>query len=191
MGSQALAVGGGAAHLALRQATSRLHAEVEGLMPLSAPSVGPAEYRKHLELMLQWIGKFPDFPADSHQVEVAQAILRDLAFPDSFPTRTLVLPATAANSSEVSTATAWGFAYVLQGSQLGNLVLYRRWANALAPHPLDYLRGSGNNTHKLWTGFLDRLGKDVTSTQSIAECCIGAVAAFESLRHIISHEAAS
>lgn len=179
-------------HLALRQATSRLHTEVEGRMPLSAPSVGLADYLQHLEFMRDWVEAFPGWPSDDgHLDEVARVLNQDMAIADVLlanpqATRGAVVTANADKSAQASTATAWGFAYVLQGSQLGNQVLYRRWHGALAPHPLGHLRGNGSDTSKHWRQFLSSLAVNVTSARAIDESCAGAVAAFESLLRIVS-----
>lgn len=161
-------------------------------MPLSAPSVGLADYLKHLVFMRDWVGEFPEWPPeDPHLNEVTRVLTQDIAIaaallanPDA--TRGAAVHACAGPSAESSTAAAWGFAYVLHGSQLGNQVLYRRWLGVLAPHPLDYLRGAGSETLKRWQQFLSLLAENVTTAQDIDESCAGAVAAFETLLRIVS-----
>jgi len=179
-------------HLALRQATSQLHAELEGRMPLSAPSVGLADYLKHLEFMRDWVEAFPEWPTnDFHLNEVARVLNQDIAIADVLlanprATRGAVVTACAGKSAAPNTAATWGFAYVLHGSQLGNQVLYRRWLGVLAPHPLGHLRGSGSETSKQWKQFLSSLAENVTSAREIDESCAGAVTAFEALLRIVS-----
>ena len=180
------------AHQALRQATSQLHAAVEGRMPLSAHSVSLIHYSNHLEVMRDWVAEFPAWPnKDSHLYEVARAITQDIAIADvllakTHPTRGAVVTVSTGGPAGPPTATAWGFAYVLHGSQLGNQVLYRRWHGVLAPHPLHYLRGAGSETPKRWKQFLSSIAQNVTSAQEIDESCAGAVSAFEALLRIVS-----
>lgn len=181
-----------ATHQALRDSTSRLHAAVDGQMPLSAHSVSLIHYLNHLEVMRDWVGEFPVWPNnDSHLNEVARVLTQDIAIADALlanthPTRGAVVAASAGGSAESTTATGWGFAYVLHGSQLGNQVLYRRWHGVLAPHPLHYLRGAGSETQKRWKQFLSSIAENVTTAQQIEESCAGAVRAFETLLRIVS-----
>ena len=161
-------------------------------MPLSAPSVGLADYLSHLAVMRDWIGEFPEWPTpDLHLNEVARVLNLDIAIADALLANTCANPGAVVAArdgvcAEPSTATAWGFAYVLHGSQLGNQVLYRRWLDALAPHPLNYLRGAGSETAKHWKQFLSSLADNVTTAQEIDACCAGAVTAFKMLLRIVS-----
>jgi heme oxygenase len=165
-------------------------------MPLSASSVDLADYLSHLAVMRDWIGEFPEWPTkDLHLNEVAHVLTLDIAIADAllanpYSTRGAVVAARARESAEPSTAAAWGFAYVLHGSQLGNQVLYRRWLEVLAPHPLNYLRGAGSETPRRWKQFLASLAENVTTAQAMDESCAGAVAAFESLLRIVPQCAA-
>jgi heme oxygenase len=50
-------------------------------------------------------------------------------------------PPQAAWPLDASPAWRWGVCYVIEGSQLGGAVLYKRLHERLAPHPLRYLKG--------------------------------------------------
>jgi heme oxygenase len=78
-------------------------------------------------------------------------------------------------------AVRWGFAYVVEGSQLGGQVLYRQLAHRLAPHPLRYLQGDGAGTAARWRQFVAMLREQVASPAAVQAACDGAVAAFKGL----------
>ncbi len=165
-------------------------------MPLSAPSVDLVDYLSHLAVMRDWIGEFPEWPTkDFHLNEVTRVLTQDIAIADALlanpcATRGAVVAARDGECAAPSTAAAWGFAYVLHGSQLGNQVLYRRWLDVLAPHPLNYLRGAGSETPRRWKQFLASLAESITTAQEIEESCAGAVTAFETLLRIVPQCAA-
>ena len=74
----------------------------------------------------------------------------------------------------------WGVCYVIEGSQLGGAVLYKRLAPALAPHPLAYLRGNGSPGPR-WQQFLAALRTHVVEPAQIEDACAGARDAFDRL----------
>lgn len=77
---------------------------------------------------------------------------------------------------------AWGLAYVVEGSQLGGLMLHRRLSARLAPHPLRYLAGTGGRTGPSWQAFLMQLRLALsTSPTASAAAQRGAIAAFARL----------
>ena len=79
-------------------------------------------------------------------------------------------------------AVRWGFAYVVEGSQLGGQVLYRQLAPRLAPHALRYLQGDGAATGARWKLFVAQLRQQVVSAPAVNAACDGAVAAFAALQ---------
>jgi len=183
---------------ALQHATARLHAEVDSVLPLALPAPTLVDYQEHLVVLLDWMnGLQLEHPALSGQLDAQQARLRvDIRIctellsgkPFIVPTATLTAvtrtdfqaPGTQAVPAD-GAAVDWGVAYVIEGSQLGGQVLHRRLAEALAPHPLGYLKGEGSATGRHWTAFLNNLRAHVvTSAQHQAACC-GAVQAFEAL----------
>lgn len=82
--------------------------------------------------------------------------------------------------AQASAAYRWGVCYVVEGSQLGGAVLYKRLAERLAPHPLAYLRGNGSPGPR-WQQFMAALRAHVTSPAQVAEACQGACDAFDRL----------
>jgi len=82
--------------------------------------------------------------------------------------------------AQASAAYRWGVCYVVEGSQLGGAVLYKRLASRLAPHPLDYLRGSGSPGPR-WQQFLAALRANVVQPAQIEDACAGARDAFDRL----------
>ena len=185
---------------ALQLATAHLHAEVDSALPLASPAATLAEYREHLVVLLDWMtGLQPAHPAlsgwlDTHRerlqrdLDVCATLLSD--DPRTGPVATLpVRPEAAAAGAMAPTAAAdntdgdWGVAYVIEGSQLGGQVMYRRLAEALAPHPLGYLRGADSVNGRTWPAFLADLRLHVVTSVQQESACRGAVQAFEALLH--------
>lgn len=185
---------------ALQTATAHLHAEVDSALPLASPAATLADYREHLAVLLDWMtGLQPAHPALSDWIDThRERLQRDLdicaaLLPDDPLTGPVVtLPAcpkaapvgaVAATAAAGNAARDWGVAYVIEGSQLGGQVMYRRLAEALAPHPLGYLRGAGSANGRTWPAFLADLRQHVVTPAQQEAACQGAVRAFESLLH--------
>ncbi|MRW94653.1 heme oxygenase [Duganella sp. FT80W] len=172
---------------ALRAATAERHAELDTRTPLAAPAPDLRAYRDHLRLLEAWLAPLQDWldgagPAQALPARDYLAQLRaDLADP-----ALAALPAVAPLSMDADwprdagTAYRWGVAYVVEGSQLGGAVLYKRLHEQLAPHPLGYLRGQGSPGPR-WQQFLAALRGAVVTAPQIEEACQGARQAFDSL----------
>lgn len=80
-----------------------------------------------------------------------------------------------------------GFAYVLEGSQLGGLVQHAALSARpeLAAGGLSYLAGRGRDTGAAFSAFLERLGHELTSEAAIDAAIAGATAAFEGFQAIL------
>ena len=168
---------------ALRAATAPLHAEVDQCLPLANPSPDLADYRAHLRLLDAWMHRLaafdpPPAPLEAHRTAVAvdlracdALLLSHAEAPQQDATPTLPRGA----------AFLWGVSYVLEGSRLGGRVLYRRLAERLAPHPLDYLQGAGEQTGAHWKSFVSRLQAQPFGPDEVRSACEGAVDAFDLL----------
>lgn len=169
---------------ALRQATAPLHAEVDASLPLARPAPTLGDYREHLQLLSDWTDALRHFPGDATRLDAQAAALRtDLAGCDDLlgtAPRLDALPAADAAPPSIADAVAfgWGVAYVIEGSQLGGQVLYRRLAEPLAPHPLAYLQGAGRDTGARWKEFLAALRQHLVTPAQVQAACDGAVTAF-------------
>ena len=169
-------------------------------MPLSRSQVALPDYESHLQLMLDWVARLRGLGTLPGELDLMEAALAadlhlckrllgtagetapDQGTPDAGTARM------APVSHPTRTAHDWGIAYVLQGSRLGNQVLHKRWAEALAPHPLAYLRGSGAGTGPAWRAFLAGLALNVTAASEIEDACDGAAAAFGLLLESLAPE---
>jgi heme oxygenase len=166
---------------ALRAATSERHARLDASLPLSGPAPTLDDYRAHLLMLRDWlrpIVSWLDGFDDGPRVPAARlaAIEADLSLMDGVPP-----PAPSAGwPPGASAAYRWGVCYVVEGSQLGGAVLYKNLAEALAPHPLGYLKGEGN-PGPAWRAFIQQLGEQVRDLDAIADACSGACAAFDRL----------
>lgn len=89
------------------------------------------------------------------------------------------LPPAAPAGVRDDAAYRWGVCYVIEGSQLGGAVLYRRLRETLNPHPLRYLRAGDAGPGPRWTAFINGLRLAVREPAAIASACAGAGDAFD------------
>ena len=173
---------------ALRGATAPQHAILDTGLPLAQADATLQDYHRHL-LMLrawlepieEWLAKFDDGPQGLRTllpVDRIGSIDADLALVAGEPAR---MPAMQCGQwpRHASAAYRWGVCYVVEGSQLGGVVLYRRLAAQLAPHPLNYLKGSGEGPGPRWRAFSEALREQVHGSEQIADACAGACEAFD------------
>lgn len=176
---------------ALRQATGARHERLDSGLPLSRLDATLADYAHHLCLLRDWLAPleawldtFDDGPQGPGGIAAAPhlpLIEADLAEP-SLPAGDCGgrAPAPAPWPHAASPAYRWGVAYVVEGSQLGGAVLYKRLAGQLAPHPLRYLRGAGEaGPGPRWRAFMAALRAQVKGDDQVAEACAGACDAFD------------
>ena len=176
---------------ALREATGSRHALIDSAMPLSVDTPSLDDYCLHLQLIAawlapleRWLARFDDGPqAALPFIARMPSIERDLADPslcvetEHAKTR----DDEAAPPDAVDAAFRWGVCYVIEGSQLGGTVLYRRLGATLAPHPLRYLSGDGVAPGPRWKAFIDAMRAQLHTPREIARACAGARDAFDRL----------
>jgi len=168
---------------ALRAATAPLHAEVDQCLPLAQPSPDLADYRLHLRLLDGWMTRLAAFepnpaPLAVHRREIADDLRTCDALLPPQPERP---PRETPTAQPRSAAFLWGVSYVLEGSRLGGRVLYRQLAERLAPHPLTYLVGAGEQTGAQWKHFVAALRAQAFNQEDVGAACEGAVEAFDLL----------
>jgi heme oxygenase len=179
---------------ALRRATATRHEQLDGGLPLALPRAGLAEYAMHLQLLRDWMAPMnawlerfhdgPQGPAGLPAVDRMALLEADLLEPGM----TLRAPLPVHPwPDDASAAYRWGVAYVVEGAQLGGAVLYQRLHEAMAPHPLRYLRGNPAGPGPRWRAFMLALKEHVTTEEEIADACTGACGAFD--RILALHEA--
>ncbi|KQQ33615.1 heme oxygenase [Duganella sp. Leaf126] len=171
---------------ALRAATAARHDELDAQTPLAAPDVDLAAYGAHLRLLERWLAPVPawlasfgDGPVLPDYLGAIRADLAHAALAGLTDDAVAAVPA-APWPAHASAAYRWGVCYVVEGSQLGGAVLYKRLAPTLAPHPLAYLRGNGSPGPR-WQQFLAALRTQVVEPSQIADACAGARDAFDRL----------
>lgn len=166
---------------ALRAATAQRHTVLDSNLPLGGPAPTLNDYRDHLLMlrawlapMERWLAGFADGP---HGVPRTARIDADLLLIDA----TMVMPEdTTPWPDDASEAYRWGVSYVVEGSQLGGAVLYKRLAEVLAPHPLGYLKSDAGPGPR-WREFVTALKLHVQLPQDVADACQGACDAFDRL----------
>ena len=175
---------------ALRRATASRHERLDSGLPLSAPDATLADYAHHLHLLRAWLAPLeawqqgfsdgPQGPAGLDAAPHLALIDADLAEPSLAAHGNAAQAAPAPWPHEASPAYRWGVAYVVEGSQLGGAVLYKRLAAQLAPHPLRYLRGAGEGgPGPRWRAFMETLRAEVRGEGEVADACAGACDAFD------------
>lgn len=180
---------------ALRQATAERHAELDTRTPLAAPAPDLRAYHDHLRLLEVWLAPIQGWIDEARPLsdlarrDYLSLIRADLAHPALAGLETRVGAQAMHWSPAEGDAYRWGVAYVIEGSQLGGAVLYKRLAQRLSPHPLDYLSGEGSPGPR-WQQFLSALRGAVTTPSQIDEACRGARQAFDSLIELLNSSSA-
>jgi heme oxygenase len=186
---------------ALRQATAQRHAELDSRTPLAAEAPDLRAYHDHLRLLEAWLAPIQrwlerdgDPAGGGPQATLARRdylglIRADLAHPALAGMPSAVRAEDADWPDDGGAAYRWGVAYVIEGSQLGGAVLYKRLAQRLAPHPLDYLRGEGSPGPR-WQQFLAGLRGAVSTPEQIEDACRGARQAFDCLITLLNNSSA-
>lgn len=175
---------------ALRQATAARHEQLDSGLPLSRLDATLADYAHHLCLLRDWLapmdawlGAYADGPQEPGRIAIAPhlaLIEADLAEPSLAACPCGARAHTTPWPDCAGAAYRWGVAYVVEGSQLGGAVLYKRLAQQLAPHPLRYLRGAGaGGPGPRWRAFMETLRAEVRTEAEVAEACAGACDAFD------------
>jgi len=175
---------------ALRQATNARHERLDSGVPLSKLDATLADYASHLQLLRAWLAPMQDWLAGFHDGPQGAGglpaaphlalIEADLVEPSLAGYPAPDVPPAPPWPAGASAAYRWGVAYVVEGSQLGGAVLYKRLAEQLAPHPLRYLRGAGGEgPGPRWRAFMLALRAEVRTDEDIADACAGACDAFD------------
>lgn len=195
---------------ALRTATAAQHAQLDAQLAISRPDASLADYVAHVHALAAWLQALwphlqmlqattPGFDFTPPQrLAALQADLREQPLTAGGPAISWPLPgdgtlrlaaqALAAHPGQLH-AVCWGFAYVVEGSQLGGQVLYRQLAQRLAPHPLRYLHGDGASTGARWKLFIALLRQHIAPPPAVEAACHGARAAFAALQsHFLEPE---
>jgi heme oxygenase len=179
-------IGSADALAALRLATSAQHEVLDTGLPLARADASLHDYLSHLRMLSRWLAPieawqagFADGPQSGQalpRVDRLAVIDADLAAAGE--PRNAASRADAPWPPHASPAYRWGVAYVVEGSQLGGAVLYKRLAERLAPHPLAYLKGAAEGPGPRWRAFMAALKADVQGEAAVAQACLGAQDAF-------------
>jgi heme oxygenase len=182
---------------ALRRATATRHERLDSGLPLSAPDATLADYARHLHLLRAWLVPLdawqhgftdgPQGPAGFAAAAHLALIEADLAEASlaAYDSAAHAAPAPVAWPAHASPAYRWGVTYVVEGSQLGGTVLYKRLASQLAPHPLRYLSGAGEaGPGPRWRACMLALREQVQGEAQVADACAGACDAFDRILDI-------
>jgi heme oxygenase len=181
---------------ALRAATDSRHQQLDSGLPIGASDASLGDYARHLRMLhawlapLQhWLGGFEDGPHFDQRPRLAliEADLAAAGMPAAPAAAGMPQPAWPRDASP---AWRWGVCYVIEGSQLGGAVLYKRLAERLAPHPLRYLKGEDAGPGPRWRSFMQGVRDQVRTPDAIRDACAGACAAFDAILALAPHAAA-
>lgn len=187
---------------ALRLATQEQHARLDAQLPIARPDARLHDYVCHARALSAWLTALapelqaiqaatPHFRFDEPaRLAALHADLRDAgaidaqsAFHPGEATQAAIAQVRQEHEAHLM-ACRWGMAYVVEGSQLGGQVLFRRLAEGLAPHPLRYLQGrGGDGTAARWRAFIEELRSRLSSPAEVKAACAGACAAFDGMAH--------
>ena len=171
---------------ALRQATGAQHDILDTGLPLALPDAGLPAYISHLQMLSAWLrpieawlSQFNDGP---QQPGLLPTVDRLALIDADLRAAGAAAPPMAGGAgwpAGASAAYRWGVAYVVEGSQLGGAVLYKRLAGRLAPHPLSYLKPGADGPGARWRLVMTALREQVRSEAELADACAGARDAFD------------
>jgi heme oxygenase len=179
---------------ALRLATQSRHEQLDSSLRIGAAQAGHAEYIAYIAALRGWlepveqafymrpwpasldlerrIGKTAWIDAD---LDAARA--EGLRVPDS-----AALPGGAAiPRTTAGTAYATGVLYVVEGSQLGGRMMYKRLRHADPAHAYRYMAGYGEELGAMWKDFVDFLEETLLTQDDVRQACAGACDAFDTL----------
>jgi len=177
---------------ALRAATGSRHQALDSALPIGAPDASLNDYTRHLRMLQAWLAPlqawlsgFGDGPRfdQAGRLALIDADLREAGMPaaDGIPVARTDWP------QDASPAWRWGVSYVIEGSQLGGAVLYKRLAERLAPHPLRYLKGGDAGPGPRWRAFMQGVREQVRTPDEIRDACAGACTAFDAILVLAPH----
>lgn len=165
---------------ALRDATQALHARLDSQLPLARPADAAQSlhhYHGHLCVLHGWLQDLAPVLErcgwGREQIAALRADLADAGLAGDPPGQAV--------PPMDGVASAWGVAYVVEGSRLGGRVLHQRLRRAGVTAPLRYLEGLGPATGVHWQGFLRALRAALVQPADVAAACAGACWAFEDL----------
>ena len=176
----------------LRAATGELHQHLDSRLPIARSDATLLDYVDHLRTLRPWLLKqqrvlarpaVPALDAASRRIHQKLIALDADLHEAGVPSPSLdVLAGRLPDAPPEPEAFAWGAAYVVEGSQLGGVVMRKRLGARLAPHPMRYFAAAGAGTPGLhWQAFVGQLGTALTTPAAIEAAQSGAIASFEDL----------
>jgi heme oxygenase len=176
--------------VALRQATSHLHARLEHSLAITRPDAGVRAYVEYLEDMWGWLRPFEAtlwqqaWPPEMRAAERAGKLARieaDLRTSGLGTRKLEALPLCGFRPELDSLAARFGTAYVTEGAQLGVRVLAKSLAPRLHGWEPQWLQGYGEHSARNWKMFVECAERHLDTPALRAEAADAAAGAFASL----------
>lgn len=188
----------------LRTATQALHEALDSRLPIARDDASLADYAAHLRALRPWLASVqqalsasgdPGLERVARRTERRLAALaldlEDAGAPPSATGGPSAASAVAVAPADADPwagavrdpAFAWGLAYVLEGSQLGGAMMFKRLAPRLAPHPMRYFQpvDAPEGLAAQWKDFVAQLAAALHDPAAVGAAQRGAVAGFETL----------
>ena len=175
----------------LRKATAIRHKRLDKCMPLSKVNPTLGDYYHHLTLLRIWlqpIEKWQESFFDGPQgleapVKINRTKLIDIDLKNipHYYDQNLSFSYSSNWSLETKVAYRWGVSYVVEGAQLGGMMLYKRLTTLLSGQSCFYLQGEQGGPGPRWKHFLQIMGENLQTEVEIEDACRGACDAFDEL----------
>lgn len=175
---------------ALRAATHEVHQSLEQRLAIALPGAGKEEYLDYLKALWGWLAPIEqrlweaDWPSGMHPAERDGKrfwITEDLKAAGLDDAAMAALPQPQWQPPLASREERFGWAYVIEGAQLGTQVLRKALAPALADWEPRWLQGYGGDTSKHWKAFMQCAEAALDDTAARDAAAGAASAAFRGL----------
>lgn len=147
----------------MRDATNDVHARLEKTLRIAAPGAGRDDYLAYIAALWGWLSPFEEKLWSAPWPHEMQAALRngkrawieaDLQSAHAIDLQPGDIPVCGFSPDLDSVGARFGVAYVIEGAQLGTLVLSKTLSPVLAPWSPRWLQGYGETTGMQWRTFM-------------------------------------
>lgn len=173
----------------MRRASTAIHHSFEQRLAISKPDAGPKQYLAFVCAMWGWLSPFErqlwslDWPAEVvPESRDGKRKWLECDIRAGFGEGMVPAIARSRYRPKMDTlAERFGIAYVIEGAQMGSLVLRKTMGPALHPWPARWLAGYGDTTGSKWHAFRTSAEHHLHSPADMALAAASARATFESL----------
>jgi heme oxygenase len=148
--------------LAMREATHDTHARLEKSLRIASPNADRDTYISYVRALWGWLapieerlwsGDWPENLTVARRAQKRFWLAEDLRHAGFGEAELIDMPSLNLAPKFASMAERYGWAYVIEGAQLGGQVLRKSLGPALHPWAPRWLEGYGDETSKNWKTF--------------------------------------